>query len=111
MTRLQPWGESSHGSVKENCVGELFCIPAAPRTPVPLNPCGRTGPVARGDFKVVRADLQALRESPMEIAHAYEALSRLAARVLAQDTAGTLAELEKSSVKMITRAKATGGNA
>src|SRR5436190_9048969 len=43
MTRLQPWGESSHGSVKENCVGELFCIPAAPRTPVPLNPCGRTG--------------------------------------------------------------------
>src|SRR5438093_289261 len=70
-----------------------------------------TGPLARGDFKVVRAHLQALRESPMEIAHAYEALSRLAARVLAQDTAGTLAELEKSSVKMITRAKATGGNA
>src|SRR5438132_10682980 len=70
-----------------------------------------TGPLARGDFKVVHAHLQTLRDSPQEFMLAYEALSRLAARVLAQDTAGTLAELEKSSVKPITKAKTTGGNA
>ena len=70
-----------------------------------------TGPLARGDFKVVRAHLQALRDSPEEFVLAYEALSRLAVRVLAQDTAGTLAELENSSIKPITKAKATGGNA
>jgi predicted short-subunit dehydrogenase-like oxidoreductase (DUF2520 family) len=70
-----------------------------------------TGPLARGDFKVVRAHLQALRDSPEEFMLAYEALSRLAARVLAQDTAGMLAELAKSSIKPISKAKATGGNA
>jgi predicted short-subunit dehydrogenase-like oxidoreductase (DUF2520 family) len=70
-----------------------------------------TGPLARGDFKVVRAHLQALRDSPEEFVLAYEALSRLAVRVLAQDTAGTLAELENSSIKPITKAKATGGKA
>jgi predicted short-subunit dehydrogenase-like oxidoreductase (DUF2520 family) len=70
-----------------------------------------TGPLARGDFKVVRAHLQALRDSPEEFVLAYEALSRLAVLVLAQDTAGTLAELENSSIKPSTKAKATGGNA
>jgi len=70
-----------------------------------------TGPLSRGDFKVVHAHLQALRDSPQEFMPAYEALSRLAARVLAQDTPGTLAELDKSSIKPITKAKATGGNA
>jgi len=70
-----------------------------------------TGPLARGDFKVVRAHLQALRDSPEEFVLAYEALSRLALLVLAQDTAGTLAELENSSIKPSTKAKATGGNA
>jgi predicted short-subunit dehydrogenase-like oxidoreductase (DUF2520 family) len=68
-----------------------------------------TGPLSRGDFKVVRAD--ALRKSPKEFAHAYEALNRLPARVLAQDAAGTLAELEKSSVEAKLKAEATGGNA
>ena len=70
-----------------------------------------TGPLSRGDFKVVRAHLQALRDSPEEFVLAYEALSRLAARVLAQDTPGTLAELKKSSAKPVVKAKATGGNA
>jgi predicted short-subunit dehydrogenase-like oxidoreductase (DUF2520 family) len=69
------------------------------------------GPLSRGDFKVVRAHLDALRKSPKEFAHAYEALNRLAAHVLAQDAAGTLAELEKSSVEAKLKAKATGGNA
>jgi len=70
-----------------------------------------TGPLSRGDYKVVRAHLDALRESPKEFAQAYEALNRLAARVLAQDTAGVLAELEKHSVEVKSKAKATGGRA
>ena len=70
-----------------------------------------TGPLSRGDFKVVQAHLKALRESPQEFANVYAALSRLAARVLAQDTAGMLAELEKSSMEEKSKAKAAGGNA
>jgi predicted short-subunit dehydrogenase-like oxidoreductase (DUF2520 family) len=70
-----------------------------------------TGPLSRGDFKVVQAHLKALRESPQEFVNVYAALSRLAARVLAQDTAGMLAELEKISVEEKLKAKATGGNA
>jgi predicted short-subunit dehydrogenase-like oxidoreductase (DUF2520 family) len=70
-----------------------------------------TGPLSRGDFKVVRAHLQALRNSPEELVHAYQALSHLAARVLSQDAAGTLAELGKSSMAANSRAKATGGSA
>ncbi len=70
-----------------------------------------TGPLSRGDYEVVRAHLDALRESPKEFAQAYEALNRLAARVLAQDTAGVLAELEKHSVELKSKAKATGGRA
>jgi predicted short-subunit dehydrogenase-like oxidoreductase (DUF2520 family) len=70
-----------------------------------------TGPLSRGDFKVVQAHLNALRESPEEFATAYAALNRLAARVLAQDSDGMLAELEKSSMAEKSKAKATGGNA
>src|SRR3984893_13297901 len=58
-----------------------------------------TGPLSRGDYKVARAHLEALQESPEEFAQAYEALSHLAARVLAKDPAGVLAELEKTSVE------------
>ncbi len=68
-----------------------------------------TGPLSRGDFKVVRAHLEALRESPEEFAHAYAALSRLAARVLSQDTSGMLAELEKDFFAKNSKAKVTGG--
>jgi predicted short-subunit dehydrogenase-like oxidoreductase (DUF2520 family) len=70
-----------------------------------------TGPLSRGDFKVVQSHLKALRESPQEFANVYAALSRLAARVLAQDAAGMLAELEKNSVDEKSKAKAIGGNA
>ena len=70
-----------------------------------------TGPLSRGDYKVVQAHVDALLESPKEFAHAYEALARLAARVLAQDTAAMLAELGKNSLEERLRAKATGGNA
>ena len=68
------------------------------------------GPLARGDYKVVRAHLEALQESPEEFAQTYEALSHLAARVLAKNPAGVLAELEKISVEKKPTAKAIGGN-
>jgi hypothetical protein len=41
----------------------------------------------------------------------YEALNRLAARVLSQDSAAMLAELEKNSVDQKAKAKVIGGNA
>ena len=69
-----------------------------------------TGPLARGDYKVVRAHLEALQESPGEFAQTYEALSHLAARVLAKNPAGVLAELDKISVEKKPTAKAIGGN-
>jgi predicted short-subunit dehydrogenase-like oxidoreductase (DUF2520 family) len=69
-----------------------------------------TGPLSRGDFKVVEAHLEALRESPAEFARAVEALNRLTARVLAQDAAGMLAELEKISAGTEAKAKVMGGN-
>jgi predicted short-subunit dehydrogenase-like oxidoreductase (DUF2520 family) len=70
-----------------------------------------TGPLSRGDFKVVRAHLDALRESPKEFAHTYDALNRLAALVLSQDPARMLVELEKSSAAEKPKAKVMGGNA
>jgi len=70
-----------------------------------------TGPLSRGDYKVVRAHSNALRESPNEFVDAYEALNRLAARVLSQDSAGMLAELDESSVDQKPKAKVIGGNA
>ncbi len=70
-----------------------------------------TGPLSRGDYKIVRAHLNALQNSPREFASAYEALNRLAARVLSQDPAGMLDALEKSFLEQKPRAKAIGGNA
>jgi predicted short-subunit dehydrogenase-like oxidoreductase (DUF2520 family) len=69
-----------------------------------------TGPLSRGDFRVVETHLEALREFPAEFALAHEALNRLAARLLSQDAAGTLAKLDKMQAGKVI-AKATGGNA
>ncbi|OLB40615.1 MAG: hypothetical protein AUH11_01525 [Acidobacteria bacterium 13_2_20CM_57_17] len=68
-----------------------------------------TGPLSRGDFKVVRAHLQALRRSPKEFVDAYDVLNHLAARALADDATGVLSELKRSSLGLISKAKATGG--
>jgi predicted short-subunit dehydrogenase-like oxidoreductase (DUF2520 family) len=68
-----------------------------------------TGPLSRGDYNVVKAHLDALRDAPAEFREAYENLNRLAARVLAKDPSGVLSELEKISVGK--KAKAMGGNA
>jgi len=70
-----------------------------------------TGPLSRGDFQVVLAHLDALKDSPKEFAQAYEALNCLAASVLAKDPAGMFAGLAKSSVAEKPRAKVMGGNA
>jgi predicted short-subunit dehydrogenase-like oxidoreductase (DUF2520 family) len=72
-----------------------------------------TGPLARGDYEILGAHTKALRDAPKEFSEAYEAVNRLAALVLAQDSAGTLAELNKSSANknVKARAKAAGGNA
>ena len=70
-----------------------------------------TGPLSRGDYQVVKAHLEALRDSPEEFAEAYDALNGLAARVLAQGVAGMLAELKNVSVQRKPKAKVMGSNA
>jgi predicted short-subunit dehydrogenase-like oxidoreductase (DUF2520 family) len=70
-----------------------------------------TGPLSRGDYRVVSAHWDALQESPVEFAQAHEALNRLAARVLAQDPAAMLAELELVYVEKKQKANAIGRNA
>jgi predicted short-subunit dehydrogenase-like oxidoreductase (DUF2520 family) len=70
-----------------------------------------TGPLSRGDYKIVRAHWIALQDSPTEFAQAQEALSRLAARVLPKDPAAVLAELEEVFVEKTPKVKAIGGNA
>jgi len=70
-----------------------------------------TGPLARGDYGVVKAHTKALQNAPKEFLDTYEAVNRLAALILAQDTAGTLAKLDRISGSKSARAKAMGGNA
>jgi predicted short-subunit dehydrogenase-like oxidoreductase (DUF2520 family) len=70
-----------------------------------------TGPLSRGDYKVVEAHLEALRELPDEFMQAHEGLNRLAARVLSQNTPGMLAELKKISAGKKAKAKSMGGSA
>lgn len=68
-----------------------------------------TGPLARGDYRVVEAHLRALQDSHPEITQAYEALNRLAALFLANDAAAAKAELEAISVALKPKVKARGG--
>ena len=68
-----------------------------------------TGPLSREDFGVVAAHLEAMKSLPAEFAETYEAVNRLAAQVLAQDSADMLAELKKLAVNKKTKVKATGG--
>ena len=56
-----------------------------------------TGPLSRGDYGVVAAHQNALREAGPEFLAAYQAVSRLAARVLAHDPQAMLYELERIS--------------
>jgi predicted short-subunit dehydrogenase-like oxidoreductase (DUF2520 family) len=66
-----------------------------------------TGPLSRGDFAVVAEHLEAMKEFSPEFAEAYCAVNRLAARVLAPDSAAMLGALEKVSLSRRAKAKAT----
>jgi predicted short-subunit dehydrogenase-like oxidoreductase (DUF2520 family) len=68
-----------------------------------------TGPLSRRDYKIVAAHLRALREFPEEFVLAYQALNRLAARVLSNDAAAMTGELEKVSAEARPKAKVLGG--
>jgi len=70
-----------------------------------------TGPLSRGDYAVVAAHTEAMKDLPAEFRQAYEAVNRLAAVVLAQDSVEMHAELEKVAVNKKTKVKATGGQA
>jgi predicted short-subunit dehydrogenase-like oxidoreductase (DUF2520 family) len=63
-----------------------------------------TGPLARGDYGVVATHVDALRQYSLEYKEAYEALNRLAERVLARDPGQTSASNGKKA-----RTKTTGG--
>jgi predicted short-subunit dehydrogenase-like oxidoreductase (DUF2520 family) len=52
-----------------------------------------TGPLARGDYKVIRAHRKALRELPGEFGAVYDAVNRLAAVLLAKNPDAALREL------------------
>lgn len=69
-----------------------------------------TGPLSRGDYGVVAAHMEAMKDLPAEFAETYEAVNRLAALVLAQDSEAMLAELEKVVLNK-KAVKATGGKA
>jgi predicted short-subunit dehydrogenase-like oxidoreductase (DUF2520 family) len=56
-----------------------------------------TGPLPRGDYGVVAAHRNALRNAPPEFLAAYEAVSRLAARVLSNNPGAMMRELDKLS--------------
>jgi len=58
-----------------------------------------TGPLARGDYGVVAGHEEALQQCAPEFLEAYQAVNRLAARVLAHDAARVLKELEVISVE------------
>jgi predicted short-subunit dehydrogenase-like oxidoreductase (DUF2520 family) len=70
-----------------------------------------TGPLSRGDYAVVAVHTEAMKDLPPEFTATYEAVNRMAALVLAQDSAAMLAELEKVSSGRKTKGKTTGGQA
>jgi predicted short-subunit dehydrogenase-like oxidoreductase (DUF2520 family) len=70
-----------------------------------------TGPLSRKDYGVVAAHTEAMKDLPGELVEAYEVMNRLAAVVLAQDSAAMLAELEKVAVSRKSKVRATGGQA
>lgn len=67
-----------------------------------------TGPLARGDFKVIAAHEAALRDFPLEYREAYRQLNRLAARVLSQNPGQTISKLDELETGTKVLAKTTG---
>jgi predicted short-subunit dehydrogenase-like oxidoreductase (DUF2520 family) len=67
-----------------------------------------TGPLARGDYQIVRAHEKALSTREPEFLAAYRALNRLAVRVLSGDPEHALAALDRVSQETINPLKAKG---
>lgn len=55
-----------------------------------------TGPIARKDYAIVAAHINALRRYPMEFRDAYAALALLSGRVLADDPTRAVAEIRRA---------------
>jgi predicted short-subunit dehydrogenase-like oxidoreductase (DUF2520 family) len=55
-----------------------------------------TGPIARGDFAVVRKHTVSLRLYPREFRESYTALARLAGRVLAKNSGRTIKQIQRA---------------
>jgi predicted short-subunit dehydrogenase-like oxidoreductase (DUF2520 family) len=70
-----------------------------------------TGPLARGDFRVIAAHEKALLARPEEYLAAYRALNRLAARLLARDPESMLAALDEISQESAPAPKGKGVSA
>ena len=70
-----------------------------------------TGPLSRGDYRVVAAHEEALAQSHPEFLEAYQAASRLSAHVLASDPAAVLEKLETLPRHGTVLAKSKGGSA
>jgi predicted short-subunit dehydrogenase-like oxidoreductase (DUF2520 family) len=69
-----------------------------------------TGPLARGDHGVIAIHVDALQRYSLEYKEAYEALNRLAERLLARDAAEASATTERIPQNKKAKVKATGGN-
>jgi predicted short-subunit dehydrogenase-like oxidoreductase (DUF2520 family) len=70
-----------------------------------------TGPLARGDFRVVAEHEKALLSQASEYVAAYRAMNRLAARVLTRDPESMLAALDQISYESVRPPKAKGVSA
>ena len=71
-----------------------------------------TGPLSRGDYRVVAQHEAALQEFQPEFLETYQAVSRLAARVLSRDPVSMLEALENISKDVqLMSAKSKGGAA
>ena len=70
-----------------------------------------TGPLSRNDYKTSAAHLRELQDRGEEFSSTYQALNRLAARVLAEDPSGMLAELDKIAWESKPNMKVRGSTA
>lgn len=59
-----------------------------------------TGPLNRGDFAVIDRHLEALRRFPREYREAYEALSRLGLKVLAENGSSKKRQLKQALARI-----------
>jgi predicted short-subunit dehydrogenase-like oxidoreductase (DUF2520 family) len=68
-----------------------------------------TGPLARGDYEVVAKHLNVLQEYSPEYCNAYDALNRLAERILVRDTASSPGPAARVAQHQKAKAQSLGG--